>query len=110
MNLEVQPALAAFYREVVSRLRLLLTHLLRWEYQPLHRSGSWRGTILSQQAELRDQLESGSLRRHAVEVFVKTYRSAAVGMAAVETMMAEELFPAESPWTLDYILAMELSR
>src|SRR3712207_5689994 len=48
-------------RGVVSRLVTLLCHLLKWEYQPDHRSGSWRGTILEQQRELRQLLESGTL-------------------------------------------------
>src|SRR5713226_2366412 len=33
-------------REVSSRLVTLLTHLLKWQYDSDHRSGSWRGTIL----------------------------------------------------------------
>ena len=40
-------------REVFSRLVILLSHLLKWEYQPDNRSGSWRGTILEQRRELR---------------------------------------------------------
>src|SRR5688572_10266505 len=49
-------------REVSSRLVTLLAHLLKWEYQPERRSGSWRGTLLEQQRELRQLLESGTLR------------------------------------------------
>src|SRR5438552_2938743 len=47
-------------REVASRLVVLLTHLLKWEYQPDHRSGSWHGTILEQRRELRKLLDSGT--------------------------------------------------
>src|SRR5438105_2494111 len=43
-------------REVFSRLVVLLSHLLKWDYQPDHRSGSWRGAILEQQRELRQLL------------------------------------------------------
>src|SRR5258708_889931 len=39
-------------REVRSRLVLLLSHLLKWDYQPEKRSGSWRATILNQRQEL----------------------------------------------------------
>ena len=45
-------------REVASRLTLLLAHLLKWQHQPEHRSNSWRATILSQQHELEDWLDS----------------------------------------------------
>src|SRR5258708_264733 len=47
-------------REVFSQLVVLLTPLLKWEYQPDHRSGSWQGTFLEQQRELRQLLESGT--------------------------------------------------
>src|SRR6266852_768507 len=53
-------------REVSSRLVTLLTHLLKWEHQPEHRRGSWRGTILEQRRELRKLLESRTLHKHAL--------------------------------------------
>src|SRR3954470_13176618 len=49
-------------REVFSRLVVLLSHLLKWKHQPNQRAGSWRGTIFEQQRELRQLLESGTLR------------------------------------------------
>jgi len=63
-------------REVCSRLVVLLAHLLKWEYQPDHRSGPWRGTIPEQQRELRQLLESGVLRNHATAVFADAYADA----------------------------------
>jgi hypothetical protein len=95
-------------REVMSRLRVLLMHLLKWEYQPERRSNSWRGSIFSQRRDLIQLLESGTLRKHAAEVFAEAYRDA-VELAAVETEMAEELFPFEPPWSLDDALKQPLS-
>src|SRR5207237_10323477 len=69
-------------REVFSRLVVLLSHLLKWEYQPDRRSGSWRGTILEQQRELRQLLESGSLRNHATTVLADAYADARKQAAA----------------------------
>jgi hypothetical protein len=91
-------------REVFSRLVTLLTHLLKWEYQPEQRSNSWRGTILEQRRELRQLLESGSLRRHAGEVLGKAYQEA-IQQAAVETGLTGATFPAECPSSLDELLA-----
>ena len=34
-------------QELVSRLKILLGHLLKWQYQPAHRSSSWRGPFWS---------------------------------------------------------------
>ena len=87
-------------REVSSRLVALLAHLLKWEHQPERRSGSWQGTILDQQRELRQLLDSGTLRNHAVKVFAEAYADARK-QAAAETRLARADFPEECPWNLD---------
>jgi hypothetical protein len=87
-------------REVVSRLVVLLAHLLKWEHQPDRRSGSWRGTIREQRRELRQLPESGTLRNHAATVFAAAYAEARA-QAADETELEISTFPAESPWGLD---------
>ncbi len=91
-------------REVFSRLVVLLSHLLKWEYQPVHRPGSWRGTSLEKQRELRQLLESGSLRNHATAVFADAYADARK-QAAAETGLARKAFPEECRWDLDSALA-----
>jgi hypothetical protein len=91
-------------REVYSRLVVLLSHLLKWEYQPEGRSGSWRGSILEQQRELRQLLESGTLRNHALAVFADAYADARK-QAAAETGLARDGFPEECGWDLDTALA-----
>jgi hypothetical protein len=90
-------------REVFSRLVTLLCHLLKWEYQSDRRCGSWRGTILEQQRELRLLLESGTLRNHAVAVFADAYDDARK-QAAAETGLERATFPAECVWILDSAL------
>jgi hypothetical protein len=91
-------------REVFSRLVVLLSHLLKWEYQPDHRLGSWRSTILEQQRELRQLLESGTLRNHATAVLADAYADARK-QAAAETGLARAAFPEECGWDLDGALA-----
>lgn len=91
-------------REVFSRLVMLLSHLLKWVYQPDHRLGSWRGTILEQQRELRQLLESATLRNHATAVFADTYADARK-QAAAETGLPRTAFPEECGWNLDSALA-----
>jgi hypothetical protein len=90
-------------REVSSRLVILITHLLKWEHQPEQRRNSWRGTILSQRRELRQLLESGTLRRYAAEVLPQAYRDA-IQQAAAETDLAETVFPSHSSMSLEEIL------
>lgn len=90
-------------REVLSRLTVLLTHLLKWEHQPQQRSGGWEATIMHQRSELEDLLESGTLRNHAAEVLGKAY-DRAVEMASVETGIAESTFPKDCPYSLESLL------
>jgi len=90
-------------REVFNRLVILLSHLLKWDYQPRRRSRSWKLTILNQQNELEGMLDSQSLRNHAVDCLPKAYGTA-VRYAAVETGLAEREFPEECPYTLDEAL------
>ena len=90
-------------REVFSRLIVLLTHLLKWDHQPDQRGGSWRGTIREQRRELRQLLESGTLRNHAATVLHDAYAEAR-RQAADETELDIGVFPVENPWDLDEAL------
>ncbi len=91
-------------REVSSRLVTLLTHLLKWEYQPDRRSGSWQGTILEQRRELRKLLDSGTLHNHALSVLAEAYADARRQVAA-ETGLPRGTFPVECSWDLESLLA-----
>jgi hypothetical protein len=91
-------------REVFSRLVVLLAHLLKWEHQPEGRSGSWRGTIRAQRRELRQLLESGTLRNHAEAVLADAYAEAR-RQAADETELSLDVFPVEDARDLDELLA-----
>jgi hypothetical protein len=91
-------------REVFSRLVVLLSHLLKWEYQPANRSGSWRVTIREQRRELRQLLESGTLRNHAEAILMETYAEAR-RQAADETELLLSVFPIDDARNLDELLA-----
>lgn len=92
-------------KEVVSRLTVLLTHLLKWEHQPDKRTGSWSATILTQQQELSDEFESsGTLRNHAAAKLSDAYRKARL-RAAKETELPIETFPETFAGTLDDVLS-----
>ena len=43
-------------RELISRLTVLLTHLLKWQFQPERSGNSWRLTIENQRDQLADHL------------------------------------------------------
>ena len=91
-------------REVFSRLVVLLTHLLKWEQQPEKCSGSSRVTIREQRRELRQLLESRTLRNHAAAVLDDAYAEAR-RQAADETELPLDLFPDEDARGIDELLA-----
>ncbi len=90
-------------REVFSRLVVLLTHILKWQHQPQHRSGSWRGTIRTQRRELRQLLESRTLANYAASILADAY-SDARKQAADETELALDQFEAECALELEEVL------
>ena len=91
-------------REVFSRLVVLLTHLLKSAYQPDRLGGPWQATIREQRRELRQLLESKTLRNHAAAVSAEAYAEAR-RQAADETELEREVFPTENERDLDTILA-----
>ena len=91
-------------RELKSRLIVLLMHLLKWHYQPEKRSESWRSTITEQRICIEGLLEdSPSLKPLLSEVFENCYQKARL-KASDETGIKLNLFPKESPFSLEETL------
>ncbi|MBF0306141.1 MAG: DUF29 domain-containing protein [Alphaproteobacteria bacterium] len=87
-------------RELVSRLTVLLLHLLKWQYQPTHRGASWRLTIANTRDDLADHLaDNPSLKSHIGDAIVSAYRRAR-RQAAAETGHPENAFPEGCPYSL----------
>jgi Domain of unknown function DUF29 len=93
-------------REVWSHLVTLIVHLLKWQHQPELRSNSWRGTIRTQRRELRQLLESGTLRRYAEEVLGETYKDAIL-QAVDETGLASAIFSSQCLLSLEDVLRQD---
>jgi hypothetical protein len=96
-------------REVESRLAVLMAHFLRWEFQPAHRSRSWRATVVEQRQELNRLAARGVLRLHAESVLASLY-SDAVERSSAETGLPPSHFPADCPFSLDDLLTVDLPR
>jgi Domain of unknown function DUF29 len=91
-------------KAVKNNLIVLLTRLLKHEFQPTQRSSSWRGSILEHRRRLRDDCEeSPSLRPHAADVFARAYADARE-QASAETGLPLRSFPKASPYTLEQTL------
>lgn len=89
--------------ELVNRLRVLLAHLLKWQYQPVRRGRSWELTVIEQRERLVIHLrQNPSLKALLPEVLDDAYRLAVL-RAARETGLNG--FPDRCPYALDDILA-----
>lgn len=87
-----------------SNLRVLLMHLLKWQYQPSKQTSSWRGTIVEHRLRIEDTFEdSPSLRNYYTQIFDKTHEQARK-RAAEETGLDISTFPAECPYTPAQVL------
>jgi len=90
-------------RELISRLKVLLAHLLKWQYQPHLRSRSWAATIKEQRLSLETLLEDNPSLRASMDQHVqKAYRMARL-LAVKETNLEEHTFPEACPYSLDEI-------
>jgi len=94
-------------QELRNRLGVLLGHLLKWEFQPSHRSKSWIATIREQRRQvLRLLKESPSLQPYLQEAIEDAYQTA-LNLAVSETPLDYEDFPQECPYLLEQILNPE---
>ena len=91
-------------RELVNRLAVLLTHLLKWRYQPAGRGSSWRASVVVQRRRLADHLDDNpSLKPLVPQALDRAYTEALV-VAGDETKLGEAAFPPTPPWSFDEIM------
>ncbi|MBD2449831.1 DUF29 domain-containing protein [Nostoc sp. FACHB-152] len=91
-------------RVLESNLVVLLMHLLKYKYQPEKRSNSWKVTIREHRRRLtRTFKDSPSLKPYFQEVFTDCYQDARK-QASDETGLSVDIFPVESPFTMDECL------
>jgi hypothetical protein len=91
-------------RELLSRLTVLLAHLLKWQYQPERRSTSWQLTLKVQRRDANRVLEDNpSLKAQRAELLADAYRTAVL-IAASETNLAEHAFPSHCAFTFEQVL------
>ena len=103
---EVESLGARDHRELRRRLQRLVTHLLKWQYQPSRRQTghSWLSTIRTQRDEIAALLEqSPSLRRTVPEALRMRYRRARED-ASSQTHLPLAIFPETCPWTPEQVL------
>lgn len=92
------------FREVLSRMRVLMTHLLKWIFQPDQRSSGWKGTIREQRKELRRSFkDSTNLLNYAKSNWQNEYEDAKE-VASDESGLPLSAFPEEPPFTFEQVV------
>ena len=92
------------FSKLTSSYRIILLHMLKWDYQVERRSRSWTLSILNHRLDIADVIEENpSLRRRQAEAIEKAYRRARIE-AADETGLRIMAFPDACPYSLDEVL------
>ena len=92
-------------RQLVSRLRVLIPHLLKWRFQPERRRASWRASIRVQRLDIAVHLnDNPSLEGLLPEAISAAYEGAMIE-AVAETQLPEATFPGACPWTYEEMMS-----
>lgn len=94
-------------RELVSRLAVLLAHLLKWQYQPDRRSDSWVSTIVTQRTEILLLLDDSPSLRHDMDSSVEKGYRFARDRAARETGIGKDAIPVLCPYSFEQMVDEE---
>lgn len=91
-----------------SRLKIVLAHLLKWQFQPSKRSVSWKATLVEQRGEIAEILqENPSLKSQLPELLANSYELAR-RLAGTEMRMEkrewQQALPSKCPWSVDQLL------
>lgn len=92
------------FAKMQSALEVLLTHMLKWDYQPEKITRSWDNTIAIQRQHHADVLaDNPGLKSRRDEALVRAFRLARAH-ASTETGLPKTRFPAECHYSWDDVL------
>ncbi|WP_017298024.1 DUF29 domain-containing protein [Nodosilinea nodulosa] len=90
-------------QELENRLAVLLGYLLKWDFQPSHRSKSWRATIREQRRTAQRLLQQNpSIKPYLAEAIAVAYESA-LDLVVRETPLDYPDLPTDCPYTAQQI-------
>lgn len=101
---ELTSMASRYRREMQSRMEVVLTHLLKCQFQPDHKTRSWQATLLEQRHEIERLMASSPSLRHVVTDKMEHCYQYARRMAATETGLPIAQFPLQSPYTAEQML------
>ena len=90
-------------RALVSSYRVLIAHLLKWQFQPQLRSSSWEITINRERDNIDDrEKDNPSLAKDTKSIIEGVYRRS-IREAARETELPRSIFPFDCPYTVEQL-------
>ena len=85
--------------QLQNRLKVLIGHLLKWQFQPAYRSRSWNATIEEQRLSVIGLIEDNpSLKSILDERIAKAYPQGVL-LAVKETNLDKKTFPPSCPYS-----------
>ncbi|GAO97496.1 hypothetical protein Cva_00128 [Caedimonas varicaedens] len=101
---ELEDMVSSNETQMINRLTLVLTHLLKWQFQPTMRGHSWIYTIREQRDQAKIHLRKNpSLKSKMTEILEDAYR-VSISKAARETNLPAKNFPTGCPYTFEQIM------
>jgi hypothetical protein len=107
---ELQDMAGRDREELISHLVILMTHLLKWQFQQLHErwrefeGKSWQNSIIEQRYRIQRQLKKKpSLKAYFAAAMTEAYLDA-VDLAIKETFLPASTFPTQCPYRSDQLL------
>ena len=94
-------------RELESRMKVLLHHLLKWEFQADRRSRSWLLTMNEQRDQIATLLRDSPSLRNEIPWTIRESYPAAARRASDETGLPLGTLPALCPYESDQILSYD---
>ena len=96
------------FNKLVSALRALMAHVLKWDHQTTLRSRSWILSIQEQRLEIADVLsDNPSLKPRIDEAITRTYRGPLRGTK--DSSLDEDTFPTACPYAFDDLMSRTLN-
>ncbi len=86
------------FRQLESALRLVLSHLLKWDHQPERRSRSWTASIGTRRRQVLAQLEDSPSLKVRLPVAIAAAYDDARREASAETDLPLKIFPETCPY------------
>lgn len=106
---EIESVGKSEFRSLTSHIEIILTHLLKWDFQPQRRSRSWLLSIEEHRQRARDDLaDSPSLDTRVEEAVHRAYRLARRA-AARQTRLPLATFPEDCLYDWRVITSRTLS-